>query len=212
MSQVNLLPPEIRQRQAIRRRTTLVGGLGTAVVALILAFFFVQNMRLSSVEEDLAAQEQANAALQAQIQELQPYADLQATLVAKQALVNTLYLNEISWASVLLDVSRVIPDESYLTQLTGQITAPTGTQLGAAPTEGLVAELIGNMSFSGVARQTETIASWLTRLEQVSGWVNPWVNNAQENAALSRIYTFDGGLDLTLEATTERGRGGSVEP
>ena len=212
MSQVNLLPPEIRQRQAIRRRTTLVGALGAAVVALILGFFFVQNMRLSSVEEDLAAQEQANAALQAQIQELQPYADLQATLAAKQALVNTLYLNEISWASVLLDVSRVIPDESYLTQLTGQITAPTGTQLGAAPTEGLVAELIGNMSFSWVARQTETIASWLTRLEQVSGWVNPWVNNAQENAELSRIYTFDGGLDLTLEATTERGRGGLVEP
>lgn len=211
MSQVNLLPPELRERQVARRRTALVAVIGGAIVVLVLALFFFQNMRLASIEDDLVAQEQANADLQNQIQQLQPYAELQATLAAKQQLVNTLYLNEISWASVLLDVSRVIPDESYLTQLTGQISVPTGSQVGAPPTEGLVAELIGNMSFSGVARQTETIASWLTRLEQVQGWVNPWVNNAQESGELTRIYTFDGGLDLTQEATTLRGRGGVVD-
>jgi Tfp pilus assembly protein PilN len=211
VSQVNLLPPELRERQVARRRTALVAVIGGAIVVLVLALFFFQNMRLASIEDDLVAQEQANADLQNQIQQLQPYAELQATLAAKQQLVNTLYLNEISWASVLLDVSRVIPDESYLTQLTGQISVPTGSQVGAPPTEGLVAELIGNMSFSGVARQTETIASWLTRLEQVQGWVNPWVNNAQESGELTRIYTFDGGLDLTQEATTLRGRGGVVD-
>jgi Tfp pilus assembly protein PilN len=211
VSQVNLLPPELRERQVARRRTALVAVIGGAIVVLVLALFFFQNMRLASIEDDLVAQEQANADLQNQIQQLQPYAELQATLAAKQQLVNTLYLNEISWASVLLDVSRVIPDESYLTQLTGQISVPTGSQVGALPTEGLVAELIGNMSFSGVARQTETIASWLTRLEQVQGWVNPWVNNAQESGELTRIYTFDGGLDLTQEATTLRGRGGVVD-
>ena len=210
MSQVNLLPPELRERQAVRRRTAMVAGLGGAIVVLILALFFFQNIRLANVEDDLAAQEQANAALQTEIQQLQPYADLQATLAAKQQLVDTLYLNEVSWATVLVDVSRVIPDESYLTQLTGQISVPTGTQVGAVPTEGLVGELIGNMSFSGVARQTETIASWLTQLEQVQGWVNPWVNNAQESGELTRIYAFDGGLDLTQEATTQRGRGGVV--
>jgi hypothetical protein len=101
----------------------------------------------------------------------------------------------------------VIPDDSYLTNLTGQITAPTGTQVGAAPVEGGATNLIGNVTFSGVARETRTIASWLTRLEQIRGWVNPWVNNAQENAEFSRIYTFDGGIDLTLDAATERGRG-----
>jgi Tfp pilus assembly protein PilN len=211
VSQVNLLPPELRERQVARRRTALVAVIGGAIVVLVLALFFFQNMRLASIEDDLVAQEQANADLQNQIQQLQPYAELQATLAAKQQLVNTLYLNEISWASVLLDVSRVIPDESYLTQLTGQISVPTGSQVGAPPTEGLVAELIGNMSFSGVARQTETIASWLTRLEQVQGLVNPWVNNAQESGELTRIYTFDGGLDLTQEATTLRGRGGVVD-
>lgn len=207
MSQVNLLPPELRQKQATRRLTTLIAGLGAAVVALILVFFFIQGMRLSDAKDELTQQQQANAGLQGQIAELQPFADLQAELETKQRLVDTLYLNEVSWASVLLDVSRVIPDQSYLTNLTGLISVPTGTQVGTLPETGAVSGLIGNVTFSGVALETETIASWLTRLEQVRGWVNPWVTNAQEDQAFSRIYTFDGGLDLTPDAATPRGRG-----
>jgi len=208
VSQVNLLPPELRQKQAVRRRTMLAAGAGAGVLALIVLFYFFQTMRLSSAQDELTAQEQTNGQLNAQIAELQPYAQLQATLAAKQGLVDVLYVNEVSWASVLLDVSRVIPDESYLTNLTGQITAPTGTQVGAAPTTELVPDMIGNVSFSGVALETETIASWLTRLEDIQGWVNPWVNNAQETGELTRIYTFEGAVDLTVEATTDRGSGG----
>jgi len=207
VSKVNLLPPELRQKQAERRTTTLVSAIGAAVITLILVFFFFQGMQLSSARDELAEQQATNAELSAQIAELQPFAVLQQELAAKQQLVDTLYLNEVSWAGVLLDVSRVIPDDSYLTNLTGQITAPTGTQVGAVPVEGGTTTLIGNVTFSGVARETRTIASWLTRLEQIRGWVNPWVNNAQENAEFSRIYTFDGGIDLTPDAATERGRG-----
>lgn len=206
MSQVNLLPPEIRERQAVRRRTSLVAGAGVIVLALVGFFYLTQTMELSSVKDELAAQQRSNAQLRSQIAELQPFADLQATLAEREKLVQTLYANEVSWASVLLDVSRVIPDQSYLTQLSGQITAPTGTVIGA-PQDGTETGLIGNVTFSGVARETRTIASWLTRLEQVRGWVNAWVNNASENAAYSRIYTFDGGIDLTIDAATARGRG-----
>lgn len=206
MSQVNLLPPEIRERQAIRRRTSLVAAVGVVALALIGAFYVTQTMTLSSVKDELARQQQANAQLRSQIAELQPFADLQAALAERERLVQTLYANEVSWASILLDVSRVIPDESYLTQLSGQITAPTGTVIGA-PQDGEETGLIGNVTFSGVARETRTIANWLTRLEQVRGWVNAWVNNASENAAFSRIYTFDGGIDLTIDAATARGRG-----
>jgi Tfp pilus assembly protein PilN len=206
VSKVNLLPPELRQKQAERRTTTLVAAIGAAVITLILVFYFFQTMQLSSAQDELTQQQETNRELSAQIAELQPYAELQADLAAKQQLVDSLYINEVSWAGVLLDVSRVIPDESYLTNLTGQITAPTGTQVGT-PVEGGTTTLIGNVTFSGVARETRTIASWLTRLEEIRGWVNPWVNNAQENAEFSRIYTFDGGLDLTVDAATERGRG-----
>jgi len=211
VSQVNLLPPELRERQAIRRTTSLVAAAGLGVLALIGIFYFFQVQRLSEVQSDLEAQGSQNAQLESQIASLQEFADLQAELAAKEVLLGEIFVNEVSWSSALLDVSRVIPDASYLTNLTGQITptvvgeAPTGPT-GGAP-EG---SLIGNMTFAGVANQTETIATWITRLEEVRGWVNAWVNSAQEDAPFSRIYTFSNGLDLTQEAATARGQG--VEP
>lgn len=200
MSQVNLLPGELRQRQAARRLTFIMVAGGLGVMALIGLFYFAQTQRLADAQDDLAGQEVRNAGLRTQIQELQSFADLQAELAAKQDLVASLFVNEVSWSSALLDVSRVIPDASFLTNLTGQVQSASATD----DTVPVVGELIGTMSFSGVARETETIATWLVRLEQVEGWVNAWVTNAQESAPFSRIYSFASGLDLTIEAATER--------
>jgi Tfp pilus assembly protein PilN len=207
VSQVNLLPPELRQRQRVRRLTSFVVLGGVVALALVGLFYFLQTQRLSDVEGDLANQRARNAELQGQIADLQQYADLQAQLAARQGLLATLFQNEVSWSAALLDVSRVIPDASYLTNLTGQISTLAA---GEPVPEAAEATLIGNMTFAGVARETETIATWLTRLEQIQGWVNPWVDTAQQTAAFSRIYTFSSGLDLTAAAATERGRG--VQP
>ena len=213
MSQINLLPPELRQRQAIRRNTSFVIVVGLVVLALIGLFYFVQVQRLSQTQSDLADQQDRNANLQSQIAALSQFADLQAELAAKQQLVATIFVNEVSWSSALLDVSRVIPDASYLTNLTGQITPTVVGEAATGPTGGAPeGSLIGNMTFAGVANQTETIATWITRLEEVQGWVNAWVNSAQENAPSSRIYTFSNGLDLTQEAATARGQGEVTTP
>jgi Tfp pilus assembly protein PilN len=208
VSQVNLLPPELRERQAIRRTTSLVVTAGLAVLALIGIFYFFQVQRLSQTQSDLEAQQSRNAQLQSEIASLQQFADLQAELAQKEALVGEIFVNEVSWSSALLDVSRVIPDASYLTNLTGQITPTIVGEVATEPTGGTPeTTLIGNMTFSGVANQTETIATWITRLEEVQGWVNAWVNSAQEDVPFSRIYTFSNGLDLTQEAATARGQG-----
>lgn len=207
MSQGNLLPPELRQRLAIRRTTSLVVAVALGVLALIGVFYFLQLQRLADAEDELAAQQDRNAELQSEIAGLQQFAALQAELAAKQELLSTIFVNEVSWSGALLDVSRVIPDASYLTNLTGQVTATLEGEV-AEPTGGTPdTTLIGNMTFQGVAQEVDTIATWITQLELVQGWVNAWVTSAQEDAPFSNIYTFSNGLDLTQEAATARGLG-----
>jgi len=204
VSQVNLLPPEIRQQERTRRLTLIVIGAGVVALALIGLFYFVQTMRLAGAEDELAVQQATNELLQQQIAELQPYSDLQTQLQAQKQLLATVYANEVAWSGVLLDISRIIPDEAYLSSFSGQVAASSET-IGTPAEQ--PTSLIGSLSFQGTADGTQTISSWLNRLEQVKGWVNAWVNSAQETAAFSRIYTFDSGVDLTPEATTPRAQG-----
>ena len=201
MTQVNLLPSELRAREARRRLTSVVVIVGVLVLGLVGLFYFFQVMNLSRARDDLAAQEGVNRQLQAQVNDLQRFQDLQNQLQAKQALVNSVFVGEVSWSNVLVDISRVIPSEAYLTNLTGSTTAETAT-----PTTG-GATLIGNISFTGVVRETDPLATWLTRLEQVDGWENAWMTSATEQQPFSRVYTFNSGLDLSLDAATRRGRG-----
>src|SRR5207253_807500 len=150
---VNLLPPEIRERQVARRRTFLVVGGGVAVLVLIGVFYFLQAARLAGVNSDLAAQQGVNDGLKAKIAQLDQFAQLQGQLKDKQKLLDTVLANQVSWSKVLLDVSRVIPDDATLSSLSGQISLMTGTSVaGAVPTTTTqAAGLVGTITFQGTA-------------------------------------------------------------
>ncbi len=206
MSQVNLLPPEIRQRQATRRLTALVALAGVAVVAVMGFLFLLESVSLSHANRDLAAQQAVNNHKQAEIASLSSFAQLQTEVQNKRKLVDTVFANEVAWSGVLLDVSRIIPKPAYLTNVTGSVNVPTGT--GPAPVIGQSSSLVGHISFQGFAVDVRTVAMWLTHLEQVKGWVNPWLTSATESAPGSKDYQFASGIDLTKAAVTKRGGGG----
>ena len=77
MSQVNLLPPELRARQKTKQLTTLIVGGGAAIIILLLAFWFLQGQKLAGVNDDIAAQNLTNSGLQTQIDQLQEFQQLQ---------------------------------------------------------------------------------------------------------------------------------------
>jgi Tfp pilus assembly protein PilN len=218
VSQVNLLPPEIRQRAQARRTALLVIGAGVVVLVLIGFFYVVQSANLSRVNEDIAAQERKNAAIRSEIQGLQEFAALQSEAQAKQALLTTAFANEVSFSGILLDLSRVIPSDAYLTTFSAQVAPPAAETPGAvAATPGTVATdtpLIGTMTAAGEASGTDSLASWITRLESVKGWVNPWISTFTESTPSSDRFIFNSGTDLTSEVLTDRARdaGEAVAP
>ena len=115
MSQVNLLPPDILAAQRQRRLAGVVALAGVGVIGLILAFYVLQVSSLSGVQSDIEAAEQNNAGLQQDIAALREFEELRVRAQAKQALLDSVFANEISFSGLLMDVSRVIPSDAALT-------------------------------------------------------------------------------------------------
>jgi Tfp pilus assembly protein PilN len=208
-SQVNLLPPEVLQGQRYRRVTLMVVIAGAVVLALVLAFFLLQAQRLSSVNNQIEAQQTTNNQIQQEIANLQKYQDLKTEAETKQALLNAAYANEVSFSALLMDLSRVTPSASYLDTLaiTIQPPATAGSTTATSPTT-TGASFVGSMTFGGQAIGFDTISAWLTRLEQVNGWANPWMSTLNKQDTNNAI-TFSGSVDLTQAVVTQRGSGGS---
>ena len=203
MSQVNLLPPELRARQKVKQLTTLIIGAGAAIIVLLLAFWFLQGQKLAGINDDIAAQNLTNSGLQTQIDQLQEFQQLQEEAAAQEALLATAYTGEVSFSQMLMDLSRTIPSDAYLDSFNATLTAQVAGQVAATPTA-----FVGAFSAGGAADGFESLASWLTRLESVKGWVNPWLSSATETAANTGLYTFSSGVDLSQDALTARGREG----
>jgi len=199
VSQVNLLPPEIRQRAQTRKLTLLVIGAGLVVLVLVGFFFVLQSANLARVQDDLAAQQARNAAIDKQIAGLQEFAALQNEATAKQALLKAAFANEVSFSGILLDLSRVIPSDAYLTTFAAQVAPPSTDLTTTSP-------LIGTMTAAGTAQGADSLASWITRLESVKGWVNPWISTFAEAGTNTDRFTFNSGADLTGDVLTDRAR------
>ena len=204
---VNLLPAEIRERQRIRRRGGAVAAVGVLVLAALGVFYFLQQMRLNDLESDLATQEAENDRLRAEIAELQEFDQQQRELAASQDLLNTLLADEVQWSGVLRDISLVIPGQTWLTTLNGQVTEQAeGT---AQPTEG-PSGLIGQISFNGFGLSHRAVALWLTRLEDVEGFANPWVSTSQKTEiGLQEVVQFTSTTDLSEQVLARSPGGGA---
>ena len=206
-SQVNLLPPEVLQGQKYRRVTLMVVIAGAVVLALVLAFYLLQAQRLSSVNNQIEAQQTTNNQIQQEIASLQHFQDLKTEAETKQALLNAAYANEVSFSGLLMDLSRVTPSASYLNTLAITITPPA-TAGSTTETTTTATSFVGSMTFGGQAIGFDTISAWLTRLEQVNGWANPWMSTLNKQDTNDAI-TFSGSVDLTQDVVTKRGSGGS---
>ena len=210
MSQVNLLPPDIVQAQVYRRRTSAVLVAGALALVLVLGFYLVQTGRLGDVNDEIDAQNATNASIQASIAEKQKFADLQAEAQARQQLLGAAYAGEVSFSALLMDFSRVIPSDAYVDSLALQIADSSAPEAAAPAASGVATNLIGTITGSGQAVSIDTLSVFLTRLEQVKGWVNPWMSTVSRNEEVSG-YDYSLSVDLTDDIVTERGKGGTPD-
>jgi Tfp pilus assembly protein PilN len=183
-----------------------VAAVGVVALAALGAFYFLQQVRLNDLKQDLAAQEAENDRLRGEIAELQEFDQQQRELAASQDLLNTLLADEVRWSGVLRDISLVIPGQTWLTTLNGQITAQAET---VQPTTG-PSGLVGQISFNGFGLSHRAVALWLTRLEDVEGFANPWVSTSQKTEiGLQEVVQFTSTTDLSPQILARSQGGGA---
>ena len=221
---INLLPPELYERQRTRRRTAAVIALGVIVLAALGGFYFLQVMRENAVQADVEAQQAENARLQGEINELQEIDQLQQEIDATRGLLTALLSDRVLWSGVLRDVSLVIPGQVWLNGLTGEVGAPgateatttaTPTTTGTTTTTTTTGQaqagpaLVGQISFNGYAFTHPDVALWLSRLEDVRGFVNPWLQNSTDTViGTQTVEQFTSSVDLSEQALARRRAGG----
>ena len=191
MTQVNLLPADVRSRQKIRRITAASIGAVAAVMVLMLVLVVMESARLASLHRQVEAQKVVNTGLSTKVESLKQFDELRQAVSAKQALVDGLNAGQILWSNVLQDISASTPDGLGFTSVTGQLsTAPTGS-------------IFGSITFQGKALTHLVVADWLGSLDRVKGWANPWVSSVvKESTETNTDVAFTGSVDVTKDGTS----------
>ncbi len=206
---INLLPPEYLERQRARRRTITVIAVGVIALIVLGAIYLLQATRLGGLEENIAAQEARNAELSRQIAELQNVAQLEIEVEASRALLTALLADSVRWSGILRDISLVIPGEAWLTGLSGTAGPEGAAVTGAAPAPAAAAgTLVGQITFDGLALEHRDVALWLSRLEDIRGFVNPWLSNSTKTEiGATEVVQFTNSVDLSEKALAARREG-----
>ena len=210
MRQIDLLPTVYAEGQRERRTLAMIVGAGLTILLLLIGYWFVLGGRVADAESDLAAAQQRNSQLQAQIAELQRFADLEAEVQAKEAALKSVMTGDVAWPSVLTEIAMVIPGEVWLTELTASAgltegAAPVGTETAAVRVAG--GQSTGRIQFQGASLTMPGISKWLIRLEGTRGFSAVWLNSAKETEGSeteSVFFQFDSTIELNQKTLSNR--------
>lgn len=195
MRPINLLPPEVAEESKRRRRIGMLILAGIAYVLLLVAGVFYWNTKVSAARAEVASQEEINVGYEQQVAALADAGALQAEFQAKAALVQEALAKDVDWGIFLNDLSRLLPERVWVEAFNGNIV------------EGESAEVVGQVTFSGIGFEFPDVAEWLRSLESAgfSGVIGPWVSTASESTiGEEAVINFSSTAVLTTGAVTDR--------
>lgn len=213
VAEIDLLPLEIFRRRHTRRVTVGVIAVSLVVLSIIGVIYAFQSMRLNSLETDIAAQEAVNEELNGEISALDDVAQLQAEFETARGLVASLVSDRVLWSGILADIARVVPARAWLTGLTAGVqsngVSPVSTPAIASADGTATSGLVGQITFNGYAMTHRDVAEWLSRVEDVFGFANPWLSTSTKTEiGTQQVVQFTSSVDLTEEAVAAHQRGG----
>ena len=212
MRRMDLLPVAYVERRRERRNIGLVFLAGAVVVLLLVGWFLLLTTQVNQAQDDLAAVQATNRQLEAEIAELQRFAELEAEVQAKRTALQTVFAGDIDWPAMMTQIAMVIPGDVWL----NNFSTSAGTTEGAAPvgSEANAIRLsnkspIGRISFDGNSVCMPGVPRWLIRLGTVKDFSAVWLSDATEADSRPGCepVTFSSTVELDDSALSNRFQG-----
>jgi len=117
MYKVNLLPPKLQREGIIDvRRLVLITGT-TLVIAVMLGTYGAFLINYLSLKNDLAATKQQLASLEPVVLRVEKMRNERTELEAVLDEYNSILKKRMTWTNLLFDFNRLMPIDSWLTEL-----------------------------------------------------------------------------------------------
>jgi Tfp pilus assembly protein PilN len=120
---VNLIPGDSGRRAGSGRAGSaayyVLGGLGVLVVAM--AVYVLTGNQVSSRQGELASATSEATSLEQQAAALKPYADFATLSQTRTQTVTSLADSRFDWERAMRDLARALPENVWLTSLTGTV-------------------------------------------------------------------------------------------
>lgn len=175
---INLLPKEVIDKRKAEERLAYALLVAVAVGAFLFAVFALNVVRISASERSIKRLEKENANYAVAIDEIRGFQDKQVQVEQREKLIESVSPLTFSWSKFLNDVSLIIPNDVWLTQLNSDN---------------------GVISFEGKAFQESTgttdighklVAKWLVHLGQLDQLTDVWLTTSQKEEKTEGRVTF----------------------
>lgn len=209
MRRIDLLPAKYAEKRKERRNVAFALIAGGLVLLLLVGYWFMLGSQISSEKDTLAEVQAENQALQAQIAELQQFADLDAEVQLKRGALQTVMSGDIEWPALLTELAMVVPADVWLTNFTASAGVTEGaTQVGTEANPVRISDepAVGRIQFTGSALSMPGVAKWLIRLGTVNKFAAIWLNSATEATAQegAEVVNFESTLELNSKSFSDR--------
>ena len=196
--QVNLLPPEVKSRQAIggiRLRAALLVVLVLAVLTVITVFTMFS---LADAEAEVVEKEARVQALQTEMTQYSEVPQVKGQLQEARTAREFAMSGEFLWQDYMRAIQAVAPDDWTLTDFAATIPLPMNDpQVSANP---IAAPSVATITFTGRALTLPDVAAWLEGMAEIPGFSDPYFSSAQVTEEDGTIY-YD--TTATVEVTDE---------
>jgi len=206
MPRVNLLPPEIAEKAALRRSQVAMALTGAAAVAVVGALYMHQSSKVAEARDAKAEATATHAKLAKDVADLKYVSDKYADVAAAKLTLASAMENEVLWSSYLHDMTLTIPEQVWLTSFAANVNtqAAAPATVKAASTQVLDAGK-GTVTIGGTALGKEDVAAWLESLAKQKGYTNPYFTQLNLITIDGRdLYEFTSTVNLNQKAMSAR--------